>query len=554
MSQLPVDSNLSRPLLDTMNDPDISINDFPSEGDTNNSHDHASRQNNKHNNSCGIESTDETPFWKNPAQITAMVSNFSTSYNAVNISLALPMLMELYTTTEEQQAAVSSSLLAGMICGQLLGGYLGDSWLGRLGALKVVMVLQIVASLASALLVHGSNVLVQLALWRFLLGVGAGGVYPLAAVLSAEQGHLDDKHDETDEEKRQKLHRVVVTFSMQGLGFLSVSLVTVPLLYLVSDLNLVWRIILGLGSLPGIVLALLQSRLYGRSISAVARHDLIPQNDDQSESVEVQQVNEDVVDHRPSGTVESDDTALVSNVNRTKDGNGAAAEHIAEHTAASLWQAIRHEPDLAQKLLGTAGTWFLFDVLFYGNTLFEPIVMEAAFGGKTAEKEIKRAATDSLMLNLIALPGYLVSAVVIGRRLCYIQQTPRFVQSQGFAAMALIYAVIGAYWSYLRRVPALLVLLYGTTFFFANYGPNTTTFVLPSLVYAPECRSTLNGISAASGKLGALLGAMLFEPAADAYGDGHVMLICAAVSVMAFAATRFFVRLPSGHHSVSTIV
>jgi PHS family inorganic phosphate transporter-like MFS transporter len=93
-----------------------------------------------------------------------------------------------------------------------------------------------------------------------------------------------------------------------------------------------------------------------------------------------------------------------------------------------------------------------------------------------------------------------------------------------------------------------LVLVYGSTFFFANYGPNTTTFVFPSLVYSPECRSTLNGISAAAGKAGALFGATLFEPAARELGDDKVMLICAGVSVLGFAITHFFVRLPPAHH------
>jgi PHS family inorganic phosphate transporter-like MFS transporter len=63
-------------------------------------------------------------------------------------------------------------------------------------------------------------------------------------------------------------------------------------------------------------------------------------------------------------------------------------------------------------------------------------------------------------------------------------------------------------------------------------------------VYSPDCRSTLNGISAAFGKAGALLGATMFEPVSEKLGDDKVMLICAGVSVLAFAMTRFFVRLP----------
>jgi PHS family inorganic phosphate transporter-like MFS transporter len=77
----------------------------------------------------------------------------------------------------------------------------------------------------------------------------------------------------------------------------------------------------------------------------------------------------------------------------------------------------------------------------------------------------------------------------------------------------------------------------------ANYGPNTTTFALPSIVYSPECRSTLNGLSAAAGKLGALVGATLFEPAADSFGDADVMLICSAIAAFAFVVAKIFVRI-----------
>ena len=60
-------------------------------------------------------------------------------------------------------------------------------------------------------------------------------------------------------------------------------------------------------------------------------------------------------------------------------------------------------------------------------------------------------------------------------------------------------------------------------------------------MYSPECRSTWNGISAASGKLGALLGATLFEPAADEWGDPSVMKICSGLAISAFGLTYWFV-------------
>ena len=181
--------------------------------------------------------------------------------------------------------------------------------------------------------------------------------------------------------------------------------------------------------------------------------------------------------------------------------------------------------------------------------------MEAAFGSSTSGNPVhslQHTARNSLILTSIALPGYLVASAVLGKSsvwcYCGIEQTPRFVMMQGFGVMAILYFTIGFTWNTLRHFPSMLVLLYSLTFFFANFGPNTTTFILPSLVFSEECRSTFNGLSAAAGKLGALTGASLFEPASDRLGSRSVMLLCSAISVVALILTKYFVPI-SLHHS-----
>jgi MFS transporter, PHS family, inorganic phosphate transporter len=560
---------------------------------------------------------------QNWMQIIAMISNFSTSYNAVNISLVLPILEHLVATnaanqsstdhtsnsttvgdqsdeaatTTEDKAMVASSLLAGMMVGQVLGGCLGDVAClgGRLGALRLVMLLQVLASIGSTCIVLGNDddeFYRQLATWRFFLGIGAGGVYPLAAVLSAEQQQstpslaTPTEPCSLQEQQQKAIHRVVLTFSMQGVGFIAVPIVTVVLLHTLDNLNLVWRLILGLGGLPGIVVAVLQCFHLGRNHGGAGAYQSTFQHehvDDAGEEVvEVQRgasPNWSVTNSDPT-TAESDNGSISDSVStqsrpQSPDGlfrrsaarsggdgheppgeQGEHEEHPDEsgddaHLSHSFWEAIQHEERIVPKLLGTAGTWFLFDVLFYGNTLFQPVVLETAFGSRqniSSYERIERTALDSLLLTSIALPGYLVAAMVLGRKIGCFNQTPRFVMLQGFALMSILYLGIGVGWHDLREYPILLVLLYGMTFFFANYGPNTTTFVLPSMVFSPSCRSTLNGISAAAGKFGAWVGASLFEPAADSFGDAAVMIICAVAALLAFQLTLVFVRPLAGSH------
>jgi MFS transporter, PHS family, inorganic phosphate transporter len=536
------------------------------------------------------------PWYRNPHQITAMISNFSTSYNVVNISLVLPILEQIQSggggpadaataattaaASGDAIAACASSLLAGMIVGQLAGGALGDSpLLGRLGALRLVMALQIVASLASSLLgvipgttttaamgAHlGDDIFLRLAVVRFILGIGCGGVYPLAAVLSAEQDTKEEEEDafpppaprnsgttagddanhpvEGKDDNDDSVHRVALTFSTQGLGFVTVPIVAVILLSCTNNLNAVWRLILGFGALPGILLMVLQLRLSGQAPhyghAQIPVEDPLPSHDRGEEDVTDSELENDSI---LASDADEDD--------RIFRGEAVQEDEIVQHHQGNGgWlQSLVHEPGLGRKVLGTAGTWFLFDVVFYGNALFQPIVVEAAFGGSSAGGSgidlLRKTAMDSLILTSIALPGYGVAGMIIGKKTCCVTQTPRYVMLQGFASMGVLYATIGFNWSYLRGFPAMLVLLYGLTFFFANYGPNTTTFILPSILFEKEHRATWNGVSAAAGKLGALTGATLFEPAANAFGDGAVMLICAGVAIVAYLLTYCAVPSP----------
>lgn len=184
------------------------------------------------------------------------------------------------------------------------------------------------------------------------------------------------------------------------------------------------------------------------------------------------------------------------------------------------------------------------------------MVVKTAFGYADTDDDINDADDEfanlvdniriSMILSIIALPGYFVSVALIGTRLCFKYiQTPRYIQIQGFAFMAILYFLISELWDFLTADHHwLLVFLYGSTFFFSNYGPNTTTFMLPSITFSPECRSTLNGICAASGKAGALIGSMMFAPISDKYGDAAVMCACACTSVFAGIITILCTKPP----------
>mmetsp|Transcript_9554 Transcript_9554/g.20511 ORF Transcript_9554/g.20511 Transcript_9554/m.20511 type:complete len:789 (+) Transcript_9554:28-2394(+) len=696
----------------------------------------SSNPNSNTNNHVSTDNNSKArPTSPNRNQISAMLSNFTTSYNVLSISLAVPILstptLLPYSSqiTPDTDSICASSLLGGMVVGQLLGGMVSDL-VGRVQGLYGAVGLQILGSLMSSLVGiygvggdgdgggnatnwdgsfgvrdggfdggfgdgditvriegeddkaeggEGMTMFDWLSLWRFVLGIGAGAIYPIAAVLSAEAddddddndydyndcyddcnddynddndvdrddaaddidyndndhdtgvangqdddehhhyGHHANDHDhmhdhqqdverDRHEKETRKLHNIAITFSTQGLGFVAVPAISYPLLLVLGEdrLDLVWRLILGLGAVPGIVMILVRwccccSGGGGGSGSGGNRRrrrrrrrrgDFVPLesplDEDDNDGIDV--IEDPTVAQEGGGEVTRENEVPLVQVDSSNhdvvDGASAAGSPLDDcggdgddtsnddyddgdvlqlrrqqpqhhHHHHGIVQSIKSEPNLFRKLCGTAGTWFLFDILFYGNTLFQPIVLETAFGKKhTPDDNINpddefdllvETARDSLFLSLIALPGYFVSIVMLGRTSCcgIIEQTPRYVQMQGFALMSILYAVVGGLWTTLSSHQVLLALLYGSTFFFANYGPNATTFLLPSVTYSHDCRSTLNGISAAAGKAGALLGASVFEPTADALGDGAVMLICSGISVVALLLTWGCVRTAS---------
>ena len=221
-------------------------------------------------------------------QTSAILANLSASYNAVSVSLALPVLRGAFAygggsspssfsaaASAEEDGMVASSVLLGMVAGQVLGGA-GADVMGRIPALRVAVGLQILGSIGSSLVGLG--------------GDGAGAVYPIAAVISAEaaagagpseaewapedaesgqdaevedseDGGVDDG-DDPDVPSAERARRVAKTFSAQGVGFVLAPLLAYPLLLWSGParLGLVWRTLLAAGAIPGLILLLMMRR------------------------------------------------------------------------------------------------------------------------------------------------------------------------------------------------------------------------------------------------------------------------------------------------------
>lgn len=106
---------------------------------------------------------------------------------AVDIMARCPYKQPLTMATI---STVKSMAVGGAIIGQILFGTLADI-IGRKQIFIATCYLVMLGCILSGLAVDSQvfGIYSQVALWRFLLGVGIGGEYPLSAAITAESSH-----------------------------------------------------------------------------------------------------------------------------------------------------------------------------------------------------------------------------------------------------------------------------------------------------------------------------------------------------------------------------
>ncbi|ESR48670.1 hypothetical protein CICLE_v100008192mg, partial [Citrus x clementina] len=211
----------------------------------------------------------------------------------------------------------------------------------------------------------------------------------------------------------------------------------------------------------------------------------------------------------------------------------------------------RHGRDL----FACATSWLLVDIVFYSSNLFQSKIYHQYIDGNghdqtrsAFEEAFKVARHQAIFAICSTIPGYFVTVFFIDR----IGRVA--IQALGFFFMGVIYLAIGVPYSYKwsKHTNFGFMFLYALTFFFANFGPNTTTFIVPAELFPARFRSTCHGISGAFGKVGAIIGTVAFlwashdDNKVNATGVTIALLILGGVCFMGFAITYFFTRETMG--------
>jgi PHS family inorganic phosphate transporter-like MFS transporter len=95
----------------------------------------------------------------------------------------------------------------------------------------------------------------------------------------------------------------------------------------------------------------------------------------------------------------------------------------------------------------------------------------------------------------------------------------RPIQIMGFSVTTVLFAILAGCYNILieKSMPA-FIFLFTLAQFFQNFGANSTTFIIPGEVFPTKVRASAHGISAASGKAGAILASFTFNILVDLNG------------------------------------
>ncbi|MGB8343962.1 MAG: MFS transporter, partial [Ktedonobacteraceae bacterium] len=302
------------------------------------------------------------------AMITSGMGFFTDAYDLFIIGVVLAILTPLWHLNSLEISLLGSTSLIAAAFGSLIFGRLADR-VGRHAIYGYTLLVLAVGAIASA---FAANI-VWLLLFRFILGLGIGGDYPLSATLMSEYANRKD---------RGKL--ITMVFSMQGLGLIVGPLVAIILLLVGLNHDLTWRIMLALGAIPALSTFYLR-----RQIAETPRYALTMQGNVAAAARTVAQVTKSA-----------------------NNGSVAVPAPVAPERPrpARSWLYLLMTPRLLRWLIGTAGAWFLLDFAYYGTTISSPLVLKQL---NPHSLLITNMLYTLLIFVVAALPGYIIAALTI---------------------------------------------------------------------------------------------------------------------------------------------
>lgn len=427
-----------------------------------------------------LEEIDNAGFgWTQIKMIMIAGVGFMTdSYDIFAINLGISMLSHVYwggAMPDSTTTLLKVSTSVGTVIGQVGFGTMADV-VGRKKIYGLELIVMICATIFQCTIGESPavNFVGLFTFLRIIMGIGIGGDYPLSSIISSEFSTT-----------KWRGSIMAAVFANQGFGQLLAGIVAMILVAAYKDdliyadtaaectgscikaCDQMWRVLIGFGCVPGCI-----ALYYRLTIAESPRYALdVDEHDDVQKVADAEaQIDIDAQEISPPKASFKD---FISHFSKWKYG---------------------------KILLGTAGSWFMVDIAVYGLNLNSATILTTI--GYASSTNVYHNLYNSAAGNLIlicagSIPGYWASVAgvdILGRK-------P--IQVGGFIALTALLCGFG--FGYHKLSDHGKLGIYIIAQFFQNFGPNVTTFIIPGEIFPTRYRSTAHGLSAASGKVGAII-------------------------------------------------
>ena len=432
------------------------------------------------------------------------------------------------------------AVLVGTFIGQFVIGLFADRY-GRKRMygieLLVLTVATIFVAVTSEGALRGTHRLAWFVTWRFIMGIGIGGDYPLSAVITAEFAP-----------RKHRGRMLATVFFMQPIGAMCANLTSVIVVLIlrhripegttmqscsgdcIAAVDSMWRWIVGIGAVPPAFAILLRWW-----IPESPRYTLeVEMNPDQA----AKDVKEYFDDYDNNTAPRSADSNIDPGIMPRDFGEPVTTLHFGEGVSAfspgteatltfgeptMLKDLSLSEPAMALSdrssdlrvvkkeswsewwagfrkylfeegnwtdLAGTSLTWLILDFAFYFLGVNSPKILAKLWGtGSMQNRPLHELVLENGYRALIAVS---TGAVTGGAFFIAMAERRWHLQYYGFGILAGLFVVVGVCFVTLvdTRFSSAVIVLYALCNLFFNFGPNTSTFTIAAEVFPTKYRCT----------------------------------------------------------------
>jgi PHS family inorganic phosphate transporter-like MFS transporter len=298
---------------------------------------------------------------------------FTDAYDLFVIGVALKLITSEWHLDALSVAVVGATALVSAALGSAIFGRIADVF-GR----KYIYGFEVLVLGAGAIASAFSPNVWWLIAFRFILGLGIGGDYPVSATIASEFAGT-----------KVRGRMIASVFAMQGAGLIVGPLLAMLLLHAGVSSDLTWRVLLAAGAVPP--LAVFWAR---RHLKETPRFAKLREN-------------------KPPASVGEAEQRLTNVFGDLKDNF--------------------RDGTIVHWLWGASAAWFVLDLAYYGNTISNQQFV-AAVQPHASEQET--LFVSFLVFLFAALPGYLLAMFGMDR------WGRKTIQILGFVLMALTFGGI----------------------------------------------------------------------------------------------------------------